>query len=243
MLFRSMLTNDELTILFARDGVLLMGSRKTQNEAFANIVKARGLESQDSTDDNPSLTRDGKRLYFSCHTHRAGGSGDLYSAPMTESGFGPPALLNHLATSQDETDPCPTSNGDGLLYSARRPNRNGADIYFVTGLLGDASATEALLLDVSSANAGEGQPVLTVDDLTLFFASDRATSGFQDIFVASRTKVTEPFGPSNSLGPVVNSAATDSPAWVSADGCVLYFTSDRPGGAGKRDLYRTTRGR
>jgi WD40-like Beta Propeller Repeat len=40
---------------------------------------------------------------------------------------------------------------------------------------------------------------------------------------------------------VVNSTSNDAPSYLSSDGRILFFTSDRPGGFAGLDLYITTR--
>ena len=49
------------------------------------------------------------------------------------------------------------------------------------------------------------------------------------------------FGTPTNLGPTVNSSADDALASISADGLSLFFSSTRPGGFGKWDLWVTTR--
>jgi Tol biopolymer transport system component len=49
------------------------------------------------------------------------------------------------------------------------------------------------------------------------------------------------FGMTTSLGQMVNSGYMDFYPTISADGLSLYFTSDRPGGYGDRDLWVTAR--
>jgi hypothetical protein len=44
-----------------------------------------------------------------------------------------------------------------------------------------------------------------------------------------------------SLGPVVNSSAADSGAFISKDGLTLYFGSNRPGGVGNFDIWVSRR--
>lgn len=43
-----------------------------------------------------------------------------------------------------------------------------------------------------------------------------------------------------NLGGVVNTNSNESPCWVSGDGRILVFKSDRPGGYGQQDFYYTT---
>jgi Tol biopolymer transport system component len=49
------------------------------------------------------------------------------------------------------------------------------------------------------------------------------------------------FGTSTNLGPTVNSSAYDGLTSISADGLSLFFTSNRPGGHGGRDIWVTAR--
>ncbi|HEU0033525.1 MAG TPA: hypothetical protein VFQ53_22995 [Kofleriaceae bacterium] len=79
-------------------------------------------------------------------------------------------------------------------------------------------------------------PVLTSDELTMFYTQGNAT----DILVSTRATKTDAFG----IGiPVenVNSAAQDMPVWLTRDGCVLYLASTRSGGLGGFDLWEAHR--
>ncbi|KPL21639.1 MAG: hypothetical protein AMJ75_09610 [Phycisphaerae bacterium SM1_79] len=49
------------------------------------------------------------------------------------------------------------------------------------------------------------------------------------------------FGEPTDLGPTVNTPYVEFPSCISADGLELYFSSDRPGGLGGRDLWAITR--
>lgn len=78
--------------------------------------------------------------------------------------------------------------------------------------------------------ANETGPVLSKDGLSLFFTSTRpGGSGGQDIWVAQRASVDDPWGPPVNLGPTVNTAAIDRNPVLSRDGHELFFASTRPG--------------
>ena len=49
------------------------------------------------------------------------------------------------------------------------------------------------------------------------------------------------FGTPTNLGPTVNSSGLDITVNISADGLSLFFTSNRPGGSGGRDIWVSTR--
>jgi hypothetical protein len=62
--------------------------------------------------------------------------------------------------------------------------------------------------------------------------------GGQDLWVTARATTNDPWGEPMNLGPVINSSYWDLSPNISADGCTLYFTSDRPGGIGSADLWQ-----
>jgi hypothetical protein len=94
---------------------------------------------------------------------------------------------------------------------------------------------------VNSAMA-EFHAFISKDGLSLYFASNRAGGfGAWDIYVSQRNTTDEPWGPPQNLGPTINTAFNESAPSLSIDGHRLYFDSDRPGGAGGRDLYVSRR--
>jgi WD40-like Beta Propeller Repeat len=79
---------------------------------------------------------------------------------------------------------------------------------------------------------------LSRDGLTLFFHSDRPGGfGRNDIWIAERASVDDPWGPPQNAGPGINTSANETAPTVSVDGHRLYFSSDRAGGLGGSDLY------
>jgi Tol biopolymer transport system component len=88
----------------------------------------------------------------------------------------------------------------------------------------------------------EGCPFLSKDGLSLYFASNRAgTLGGLDIYVSHRTSVDAPWGTPVTIGPTINSTASDRCPLITPDEKSLIFVSDRAGGAGNTDLYIATR--
>ena len=230
------LTEDELTIYFSRNGTLMIATRATRSAPFGN-VRSAGLPNG-GADDNPALTFDGRQLFFSTTERGDSGAAEVYVAQVVDGGLASPSPVRGVPP--ETTDPFPNGDAGALYYSAGRDGGT-SDIFFATGL--GSPAVNEQRLAISDAES-DGQPVLSRDELSLYIGSRRAgTVGLSDIFVATRARVGDPFANAVSLGPAVNSAGNDLPVWISTDACVLYFTSDRPGGAGGRDIYRTTRGR
>jgi len=87
-------------------------------------------------------------------------------------------------------------------------------------------------------------PALSADGLTLLFASDRpGGEGRDDLWMSRRSSVDEPFGKPVNLGRPVNTRASDKQACLSADGLMLLFSSQGPGGEGGHDLWMSRRPR
>jgi hypothetical protein len=83
-----------------------------------------------------------------------------------------------------------------------------------------------------------GQPSISKDGRYIFFASDMSGgSGGSDLYYCELIKG-EWSSPVN-LGPKVNSTGAENYPFMHPSG-KLYFTSDRPGGIGKLDVYVTS---
>jgi len=73
---------------------------------------------------------------------------------------------------------------------------------------------------------------LTPDELTIFFSSLRAGgAGGADLYTASRTRRTDPFGAPANLGAPINAPSGELMPSVTGDGLTLYFVSDRAFGS------------
>lgn len=93
-------------------------------------------------------------------------------------------------------------------------------------------------------NDNEGGATLTIDNKELFYTLCRYTNDRRyyncDICTSRRTGNT--WSEITSIGDAVNLPDTwESQPSVTSDGMTLYFVSDRPGGYGGYDLYKTTR--
>src|SRR6267143_1480834 len=88
----------------------------------------------------------------------------------------------------------------------------------------------------------EQGPNLSKDGLSLYFGSDRPGGvGSFDLWVARRACPDCPWEAPENLGPVVNTAASETGPGQSIDGHLLFFTSTRAGGQGLSDLYLSRR--
>jgi len=78
------------------------------------------------------------------------------------------------------------------------------------------------------ANTGAVTASLSQDERTIYTWGKIGASTTSDIYTATRPDVSMPFG-DLALLPNVNSDSGESDTWISSDGNVLLFTSDREG--------------
>ncbi len=84
----------------------------------------------------------------------------------------------------------------------------------------------------------ESAPFISPDGLSLLFASDWPDGSLDyDLWVTTRASTSEPWGESVKLGQTINTPDTECHPSITADGLVLVWDSDRPGGQGSQDLW------
>jgi WD40-like Beta Propeller Repeat len=100
-----------------------------------------------------------------------------------------------------------------------------------------------VIAGLGDEDAKDDDPALTADLLTLYFNSKRDGGlGQEDIWFTQRATLEAAFSeprPERAL----NSERRETGIALSADGLRLWFSSDRPGGAGALDVYLATRAR
>jgi hypothetical protein len=97
----------------------------------------------------------------------------------------------------------------------------------------------AQLVQELASSSRTDNPTLTGDLLEIYFTTDR-DSGNGDVWFATRSSASQPFG---TPAPVsaVNGSSFETSSAISADGLALWFGSDRDGGAGGVDVWVTQR--
>lgn len=90
--------------------------------------------------------------------------------------------------------------------------------------------------------ASEVCPFVSPDNLSLYFASDRAGgSGGFDLFVSARATVNGTWGAPVNLGANVNSTGGELCPTIVPSGLSMYFISNKVGGCGGNDMYVSQR--
>ncbi len=105
------------------------------------------------------------------------------------------------------------------------------------GAFGDWSAPANLGEAVNSAFE-DFLPEFSKNGRSLYFASNRpGPYGEEDLWVSRRASPTDPWGPAENLGAVINGPFNERSPALSRDGHLLFFASNRPGGLGGFDIW------
>jgi Tol biopolymer transport system component len=237
------LSSDRLTLYFVSDRAggpgaedLYVATRASETATFGTPMVIANVNSA-SFEEGAVISADGLTLYFSS-ARGNGTTHELFVANRTTvaGAFSAPTLLlNVNSTGQDL--PTHVNAAQTALYI--QSDRSGNyEIYRATR----ATTTQAFDAPVAVAAlndpaASDGSAVLTDDELTVYFWSTRAGgAGGPDVYKATRSTFNDGFGTPTRVTEL-NTASLDVPSWISPDGCDILLESDRAGGAGKYDMW------
>ena len=147
--------------------------------------------------------------------------------------FEPVALDKAINSENSEYLPSLTGDNKEMIFT-RRSNRQ-EDLYrskYIDGKWQEATPVEAL-----NTRLNEGVHTLSSDGKTLIFTvcARGKTLGSCDLFISK--KVNNHWSRPRNLGITINSPYWDSQPSISSDSKTIYFSSNRPGGFGGRDIW------
>jgi outer membrane protein OmpA-like peptidoglycan-associated protein/tetratricopeptide (TPR) repeat protein len=141
-----------------------------------------------------------------------------------------------INTREREYFPALTADGSSLIFS-RTVNDN--EDFYITHKAGKEWTPAVPLSSKINTSFNEGAQSISPDGMYLFFTGCNREDGFGscDLYVSHKSgnDWDTPF----NLGAVVNSSSWDSQPAVTPDGNTLYFVSNRPGGSGGYDIWKT----
>jgi Tol biopolymer transport system component len=145
-----------------------------------------------------------------------------------------------------DSTPSISADGRSLYFSSKRSG-GWADLWVTTrATVSDPWDPPVNLGPTinSSSTETNNTPSISADGLTLYFSSwqtDGPGKIKMDLCKATRQTIDDQWAAPENLGPTINSSVLDWSPTISADGLLLVFSSDRPGGIGKTDLWMTRR--
>lgn len=159
-------------------------------------------------------------------------------------GWSPPKSVG-LAVNSDLVDGSPTLTHAGRTLLFHRPSPDPPYYYVLWKSQRESPADafgEPQRLH-SGINKGVAtNPHVAADGRTLVFDSDKVdTLGRLDIYVCERDSPMDSWPDRTNLGPTINTHWDERSPWISSDGLLLAFSSDRPGGHGMSDIWFASR--
>lgn len=225
------LSPDEKTVVFQRQQpgfVVFTASRADRLSTFSAPVSIAELAVGGDAAD-PTLDSSGLRIVFASGRVGGVGSYDLWVATRTSVGsaFSAPTVLTGL--NGTAIDHYPNFAGAGALYfSSVRPTGLGSEDIYRSAVNGSVISAPVLVAGLSGAGY-DAAPAVTPDELLAYvetsITDDAGTSS--TIFVSSRASTAAPWPTPTVVAELRN--AESIPTWISADGCRLYFSSNRSG--------------
>jgi outer membrane protein OmpA-like peptidoglycan-associated protein/tetratricopeptide (TPR) repeat protein len=157
----------------------------------------------------------------------------LHPVPFKPVNMGP-----EINTADDEYLPVATADEGELIFT--RKIGNNEDFYKSLKLNGKWLRATYLSDQINTPEYNEGAQSISQDGKYLFFTGCNRPDGLGrcDIYIAQ--KKGNDWGKPFDLSPPINTAGWESQPSISADGRTLYFVSNRKGGYGGYDIWRST---
>ena len=197
----------------------------------------------------PAISSDGKTLYFT-RTRIGLDSGIVWDIWKTN-------ITGDTAFSDADFVGGDLASMYGVCVTSIAPDNN--TLYLIAKMQSDTPPEERLCIthrtktgwsipepqhirNLKAMNGYSTDYSFGSDGKTLLMALERDSSlGNRDLYVSFFDEVTRSWSEPRWLGPTVNSRYAEMTPFLASDNKTLYFSSDRPGGIGDVDVYRTTR--
>jgi hypothetical protein len=224
-----------------QDSDIYLATRKDVSSSFGAGVKQVNVSTAQD-DDRPSLTADEQTFVMATTRGSATAMIEMAMRGDTTAMF-PSTNTMHMGNVNQPTlgsnhyDPFLSTDGLRLYYAPTTPGLQHIAMASRSDASSDFSAGQ-LLANITSTNADEADPALSLDERILVFSSDRSGgTGKNDLWYATRSDKSQDFSAPHVI-PNVNSSDEDGDPMLSADGCTLYFATTH--NSHSYDLYSAT---
>jgi Tol biopolymer transport system component len=232
---------------------IYVSTRATTEEDWGPLVNLGPKVNTPDDDGLATISADGLSLYFHSFSRPGGlGLGDIWvtTRPSTDASWGDPIHLGPPVNSA-ASEGAGSISIDGLefyFFSSRSgayASHSAWDLWSTTRAADSDPWGQPVKLElVSNRQGGDVSPSLSADGRLLFFSDAHRGAvrpggyGSADIWVTRRATILDPWDAPVNLGSRINTSAIDWCPCFSADERTLYFSSNRPGGLGGRDIWQ-----
>jgi WD40 repeat protein len=228
--------------------------RASRHSPWETPVNLGPIVNSDRDDGGPSVSADGRMLFF--NSNRLGGQGaaDLYVSrrddPNDDFGWGPPVNLGPLVnTAGGERGPEYVAGTGGepamLYFNAGNIGLHQADLYVAPMTQdGEPLGPAQLVVGVNAPDANDAGQSVHAHGTEIYFWSERAGFGDADLWMSTRRTVHDAWSTPVNLGAPPNTEFAEERPQLSHDGRTLIFDAIRPDGiGGSQDIWMSTRTR
>ncbi len=235
------LTGDLLEIFFTSDragtGDLWFARRAEATLPFDAPAPIAELNT-DGFETSAAISTDGLTLWFGSDRSGSMGGIDVWAStrPSRASPWTAPVNVESLNSTADDIPRPPGLHGTVMPMASTRAAVGRYWSYFATRAgSGSPFGAPIEIAGVAHANRSTVDAFLSDDGLTLFYSAsgfgalDAGAGGAtSDLYVSFRRSVREGFELTQPLDDL-NTAGDERDPWLTPDGTILYFTSDRDG--------------
>jgi outer membrane protein OmpA-like peptidoglycan-associated protein/tetratricopeptide (TPR) repeat protein len=159
-------------------------------------------------------------------------------ALKSPSKYEPINLGFYINSSNREYFPTLTADGETIIFT--RVVNGNEDFYISQKKNNDWLRAKPLSNNINTTQFNEGAQSISPDGKYLFFTGCNRPDGMGrcDIYVSR--KEGNDWGKAFNLGKTINSEYWESQPSISPDGSTLYFLSNRPGGIGGYDIWKSS---
>jgi len=232
---------------------------KWNNESYLNLVSIplKKMKANDSIvnyflkdlkspmhESNAIFTKDGKFMYFtrnnSHNGSRAKNADKISNIQIFRAEFVKDKWTNITALSFNSPDysvehPALSPDEKTLYFASDMPGTLGSFDIFSVSIEGNTYGKPVNLGDKINTPKREQFPFVSKDNKLYFSSNGHEGYGALDIFVSNIQD--NSYSKAVNVGLPVNSSYDDFAFYIDADTKEGYFSSDRPGGKGKDDIY------
>ncbi len=150
--------------------------------------------------------------------------------------YQPINLGSNVNTANQEYLPAITADDSTLIFTRRAATED----FYISNKSDLGWALSKPLSNAINTSGNEGAQCISPDGQYLFFAGCGRKDGIGKCDIYYSKLVGDQWSVPQNLGTPINSPYWESQPTLSADGKTLYFVSDRRGGYGSYDIYKST---
>jgi outer membrane protein OmpA-like peptidoglycan-associated protein len=193
---------------------------------------------------NAIFTKDGKTMYFTRNNSNNGRRGkntdkisniQIFRAEFVKNKWTNIIALPFNSPNYSVEHPALSSDEKTLYFASDMPGTLGSFDIFSVSINGSTYGNPINLGDKINTPKREQFPFVSKDNKLYFSSNGHEGYGALDIFVSEIQN--NAFSKASNVGLPVNSGYDDFAYYIDSDTNEGYFSSDRPGGKGKDDIY------